>query len=151
MEGERDRVYICAANTSKVISIFADGTCERHVAVPGVLLKQLTRRHPDAEHLAIVESEVGINLSIRTFSQNCSLQISGPECFKASVVVPQFEPGPFQNEPTYFNPHLVADVLRAIRHADHLEMIPFSLGLIIKGTSDNWQCKVFLAGSIGSQ
>jgi len=147
MPGEEEgTVEIMAGSPTKVFKATAEGHCERQMAVPSRLLTTLGARHRDADQIAIVKDPDDVLISIRSFSPDCSVQISGPEATECMVQVPDFKPGPQEFEPMYFDPRIVQQVLSALGECKQLAMQPFCLGLIVKAQAERWQGQAFVAG-----
>lgn len=144
-------VEILAASPTKLITVTAEGSCEREIAIPAPLLTTMNRRHSDADVLTVADGLDGVGLLVRSYSSGATLQMVGPEDRDCAVSVPDFKPGPHEVSPLHFNPNLVKSVLNALNEADQLTMEPFSLGLIIRGSAERWWCRTFLAGIAGEQ
>lgn len=142
-----DEVVILAASRTRMVEITAEGRADREVMVPGVAFSQINRRHPEAEHIAIVPLDMGAMLSIRSFSKDMSIQVAMPEGDGTPMLVPDFKPGPHQIDPIYFNPNALVKVLQLLgREGKEIAVQPFSIGLIVRCTADHWRARAFVAG-----
>lgn len=146
---DEDTVVILAASRTRMVEIQAEGRAERMVMVPGPAFREINRRHPDAEQIAIAPIDMGAMLSIRSFSKDTTLAIAMPEGDGTPMQVPDFKAAPYETEPLTFNPHALVKVLQAVaKEGREVAVQPFSIGLIVRCKADRWHARAFVAGCV---
>lgn len=139
---EEGQVTVFAASPTRVVQITADGTCTRRLALPVKALQAALRRDRDAEHATIVEGETGL-LSVRLFSEACTVATAMPEGDGAPLTFPEVTPGPCE---VTFNPGLLRTMLNHLQPLRGITIEPFATGLMLQGVCEGMSATALLAG-----
>lgn len=146
--GEDGRVVLMAATPVCAVRVDAEGRADGRVLIPGPVAREVSRRHRDAELLSIREVDE-LMLSIRSFSQNCTVAISGPRgqiAFEAFP--PMTPPDEVETEPLGMAPELLQRVLSSLRECDSLSLLQMPGALRIAATADRWSATLLVAGMV---
>lgn len=141
LDGE---VIVLAAQPIRVVELRCTGSCQRPLALPIRALRVALSRDKDAEHCVIAEAD-GL-LSLRTFSSSCTVAVSVPEAPAVGLALPPVTPGPCE---VSFSRDALFAMLRDLGPLQKLKLEPFTNGLQVTGTADQFSVFALLAGMEG--
>ena len=147
MPGDEDgQVKVSAASSSRAIELRCEGSCQRPVGLPVLALQAAVRRHRDAHHAVVVETDSGV--SLRTFSAACTVVFGLPEAGGSALSLPASPAGGFSVDPLVFNPKLLRQTLEAFEGAGTVQITPFSIGWRIEAVCDDYAGVAIVAGVV---
>ena len=133
-----------AAQPIRVVELRCTGSCQRQVALPIRALRAALSRDTSGEHCVIVEGD-GL-LSVRTFSSSTTVSVAMPEAPAVSLALPPVTPGPCE---VSFSRDALFAMLRDLGPLQKLKLEPFTNGLQVTGTADQFSVFALLAGMEG--
>lgn len=146
--GKDGRVVLLAATPVCAVRVDAEGRADGRVLIPGAIAREVSRRHRDAELLSIRELDE-MMLSIRSFSADCTVAISGPRGQVAfEAFPPMTAPDTAETRPTPMSGLLLRTALRALMEAEDLSLLQMPPGLRITANGDRWSATLLVAGMV---
>lgn len=147
--GEDGRVTLMAATPICAVRIVAEGRADERVLVPGDLARKVTRRHHDAELVSIRDVDE-LLLSLRSYSADCTVAVSGPKGQVAFQTFPAMAaPDEAEAAPLAVCGVLMRMVLRAVGEADSLSLLQLPGALRVSASAERWSATLLLAGKVG--
>ena len=125
------------------MEITCKGYADREIRLPVAAVRELIRRHRDAELVAICEREIGV--SLRSFSTNATVTVATAEGDAVDLKMPDLRPD-HQGLQLLFNTDLLGRVLRAFQGCNAVQLEPFAHGLSVLAKGEDWTAKAMLAG-----
>lgn len=146
--GEDGRVVVMAATPVVAVRIDAEGRAEERVLIPGVVARQMSRRHADAD-LVSVRAVDDVLLSVRSFSSDTTVAVSTP---RGQVSFSEFptmaRPDEAETEPTAISGTLLRVVLGSLLETRGLSLLQMPGALRITAVADNWSVRVLVAAMV---
>lgn len=143
-----DQVQLSACTPHSAIQLWVSGQAQRQVLLPGRAMKALRSRHRDADLLAVRGMDE-VMLSVRTFSESCTVAWSLPEaqvCFERFPEMPLAELLP--EEALRFEPNLLRAACSGLVGIEDLELsiMQQRWGLLLKLQAPELEGQIILAG-----